>query len=86
MKAVWKFEIGDSYTLMPKGAEILHIGHQRERRYVWALADDCADTVGRVLVIRGTGDELPHDGVYVGTLMEDPWVWHVFDCGEESPR
>ncbi len=85
MKTIWKFEIPVqdeiSEVLMPKGAKIVHVGSQPDRRNIalWAQVDSEAKKVIRRFKVYGTGHPLMA-GTYVGTvLVGDMLVWHVFE-------
>lgn len=85
---VWKFQLrlGDQDIIsMPKGARLLHVAMQHHSLCVWALVDPVAPLVRRGFRIAGTGH--PIDGNdcknHVSTVFDGPFVWHVFDIGEE---
>jgi hypothetical protein len=92
MMTVHKYPLADlcsSYQVsMPEGAELLAFQLQFEQPTVWAKVDLRARLVDRLLVLVGTGHELPQvAGVvpaYVGTLQQagGRLVWHLFDYGE----
>ncbi len=87
MKVIYKYCIAildSSYVAMPKDAEILSVGVQESRKIViWAIVDSEALIVQRRIHLRGTGHEAPPDSArHLGTVMDDPFVWHVFDGGE----
>jgi hypothetical protein len=86
MKTIWKFglEIVDSQRIsMPRGAEILSVGNQRDTLCMWASVDAEAPLVNRCFEIRGTGEKIPHSvgnpRKFVGTVIMEPFVWHVFE-------
>ena len=86
-KEVWKYILltQDKQTLiLPRGAEILHIGCQNGRPYVWALVDvaDVMAVAPRDLTTYGTGHEIKGPpGTYHGTYLldEGKLVFHVFE-------
>lgn len=53
---------------------------------LWAQVDTDAPTVERLIAIVGTGNPAPavddEDSIYVGSAICGPFVWHVFDGGE----
>ena len=88
MKAIWKFPIpvtDDIFELlMPKNAELLHVGMTESMAeiWLWALVDPDADKEPRQFKIYGTGHPIrPNHGTYVGTAYESgkPLVWHLFE-------
>jgi len=84
MKQVWKFEINstESPIEMPKGAEILSVGFQKDTLYVWALVEIevYPELEGRSLIVRGTGHNIhAEDLKFIGSAYIDSLVFHVFE-------
>jgi hypothetical protein len=82
------------FISMPEGAEILHVDSQLPGRICfWAkvkvtpviepgkceYAPVYYKLVNRKFVICGTGQPLPMPLTYIGTVMDAPFVWHVFE-------
>lgn len=91
-RVVWKFELRPGAKLidLPRGAQLLHVGAQGSKAYVWALCDPDAPKVSRGVAVYPTGVGLPpvlHGADYVGTLSLNEQghslVFHVFDGGEQ---
>lgn len=66
----------------PKRHELLHVGIQDERYYLWALVDQNASDDERwplQILCVGTGWEMPA-GLFdhITTLQVDVFVWHFF--------
>ena len=90
MRTVWKFQLemtGVQKVAMPAGAEILSAAIQPPTRTLclWALVDDDeAELETRSVYIVGTGTPMPA-GVgsadFIGTVLDPPYVWHLFDGG-----
>lgn len=89
MKVIYKYEIplnlrGTVDVDMPRGAQILHVDKQGDRIYAWALVNPNAPTETREFRIMGTGRAVPDadfesEGLsHLGTVMADPFVWHIF--------
>ena len=70
-----------------RGARVVSVNIQtRSRRLaVWAIVEEDVQEVCRRFLIVGTGFELgiPTDTPFVGTVLDPPFVWHVFDLGEQ---
>lgn len=70
-------------VVMPKGAEILHLGVQNNEPYIWALVDPVARPIERYFRIVTTGGPV-HERIgsskYIGTFMmyDGEFVGHVF--------
>lgn len=82
---------------MPRGAEILHVGAQGDRMFVWAIVDPdvarldpMAATARYSFIVLPTGAEVtwPLKSIpFIGTvLMRDGLlVFHVFSDGQPRP-
>jgi hypothetical protein len=71
--------------ILPEGFKILHIGVQDGSPHLWVLQDpDCGvPKVSLHLRIYGTGEPLPNNpGLFLKTVQISPFVWHVFQVGE----
>jgi hypothetical protein len=100
MRTIWKYELAETdvqMVSMPKGAVLLSVAGQpmTERGntirsgvfpMLWASVDPDAPKVDRVIAVVGTGNPGPElgDGVFVGSAICPPFVWHVFDGGESA--
>jgi hypothetical protein len=84
-RTVWKFpfEVDMKVTLtMPKGATVLRVGTQRDTLRplcLWAEVDPESPEVERLFAVRGTGHLLGDVGRYLGTVTDEPFVWHVYE-------
>jgi hypothetical protein len=71
---------------MPLGAQVVKVGTQKGRPFVWALVDPDADIVPHRFALYGTGSDIP-EGVeeHIGTLimMGDDMVIHVFRADKQ---
>jgi hypothetical protein len=87
MSEVWKFPlylVDEQILMMPEGAELLHVAEQRGLLCLWARVIPTEQRVAnRRILIRGTGSPLSRQP-YVGTVLVDEFVWHVFDGGDGS--
>jgi hypothetical protein len=89
--AVWKFHIpldDDSTVEMPRYAQVLHVGldpadppGSHARIAVWAYVLTDQPLWPHRFHVRGTGHEVSPARwrQYVGTVIDTPFVWHVFD-------
>ena len=83
MKKIWKYQFGiveEETFSMPVGAKIVFVSMQKNHITMWALMDifDVAVTE-RTFIIRGTGHDIEDGLEYVGSTMDHPFVWHVFE-------
>ncbi len=86
-KSIWKFPLEiQSLQLvpMPKGARLLSVQVQGGTICLWAEVDLDASEILRHIWMPGTGHDL-YDGdtTFIGTVQTPPFVWHVYDGGEE---
>lgn len=90
MKTIWKFEFPISigaYLKMPAGAKILHVARQYPNvATFWAEVDDLAEMEERFFAVVGTGNPIPEDVncEYVGTFIDPPFVWHLYEILESD--
>jgi len=86
-KQVWKFplQIEDGWLAveMPRGAKLLTVMMQYDVM-LWALVDPEQPSVQRRIKVFGTGHPILNADmlVYIGSVTDGPFVWHVFDGGE----
>jgi hypothetical protein len=83
LKRVWKFHVRHSQLIeMPVGAEIIYCANQPGLGpHLWVLVDPDAPREYRSLHVVGTGHPVPEGGKHVGSWIDDPFVWHVFEVG-----
>lgn len=95
MKTIWKYEVeADDQVakiVMPRGAEIVHVGFQTHRNIdictFWVLVEPSSmNKEVRNFIVRGTGQPIDTNEVYVGTaiVLSVPLVWHLFEIKERS--
>jgi hypothetical protein len=84
---IWKFElkkITDMQKLtMPDGAELLSVANQNGNLCLWAMVDPSNEKQFRYIEVIGTGNPMPEymglDRQFIGTVLINPLVWHVFE-------
>jgi hypothetical protein len=69
---------------MPLGSRLLHVDVQegdlgRSALYIWALVNPEEYSVNRIFIVCATGQEVREGARHVGTAMDGPFVWHVFE-------
>jgi hypothetical protein len=73
---------------MPSDACILSVGNQRGSLVLWAAVEPDNALALRRIAIAGTGhpiDQFNWAATFIGTVIIDPLVWHVFDLHEVTP-
>ena len=83
MKRIFKYslDVVDMQTVvMPEHARILSVANQHGNLCLWAEVDTDNHTEDRVISVYGTGNPLPdNQGHFVGSVIIDPFVWHVYE-------
>ena len=83
-RQVWKIPLSfDSATRVALStcAVVRHVAVQDRRICLW-IEVDARENIAkceRVFTIFGTGHELPEGAEYCGTVMLEPFVWHVYE-------
>jgi hypothetical protein len=92
MKTVWKYTIdikktGDNPVSfgIPKVSSIVHVGVEPTTPLLntvvclWAIVDDASPKQTRQFIVRGTGYPVPSNARVVGSVVIEPFAWHVFE-------
>jgi len=83
-KVIYKYPLAitDRQTIkIPAGASILSVGNQRGTLCMWAAADPSNPLKDLEVEIHGTGNPIegvPMEKQFIGTVITEPFVWHVF--------
>lgn len=80
MRRIYKFplQLEDAQRIqMPSGARPIKAGKQ-EGLVLWAIVDPASPQANYRVDIVPTGKEPPEDKLYVDTVFDGPFVWHVF--------
>ena len=68
------------YFSIPKDGEIIHVGCQEpEKVSFWTIVTLPNDLERRHFRIFGTGYSIPEGYEYIGTTLDDLFVWHLFE-------
>lgn len=83
MKSVWKYILqpkdGQQVFLMPKGATILSVAMQHGVPMMWVEVDKEVSREPRNFQVHGTGEPILNGGVFVGSAVGVPFVWHIYE-------
>lgn len=81
MKTVYKYQITRVGKIkLPVGASVVHTDKQNGDIFIWCLVDTEAPTEEREFVVMGTGWDLGDEPFqYIGTIMDNGYVWHVVE-------
>lgn len=81
MKVVYKYELNLGLTIVdiPQNCKIVDFEFQRGKPYIWAEVET-ENTTGKIcLNIYGTGHEIIKTAVYIKTVHNNGFVWHLYD-------
>lgn len=85
LKKIFKYKLEDcrAQTVeMLNGAHILSVQKQDNETCIWALVDPDRAFIGRRVYRIGTGQPIPWESdeayQYIGTVVEEIFVWHYF--------
>jgi hypothetical protein len=82
MKQIFKFRVtlGRNEIMMPKGFTVLTAQMKDGQIRIWALCDPDMEKKSVEIYVTGTGINIDTDyySIYVGTVQDGPYVWHVF--------
>ncbi len=88
MKVIYKYEITAMDPIKsfgwPEGTKVVHVDSQAEgTMQLWVEIPDQhpAETIleERTFVVYGTGHHIVDKDIYVGTVLDDPFVWHLYE-------
>jgi hypothetical protein len=84
MECIWKYELKLDNEIqlvsMPSRAELLSVGIQDGKIYLWAKVEPDFPNHDRKIQIFGTGHKIyPGTRKFIGTVHQPPYVWHVFE-------
>lgn len=79
MRTIYKYSISNT-VLLPEGFRILKAAVQEGEPTIWVELDKDRESVYSLqFVVYGTGWEIPENpGIYLDTLFENNFVWHVY--------
>lgn len=81
--AVYKYPLtlsaNEQQISMPFGGQILHVHEQNGVPTLWVLVRPQRTEEIRRFYLYGTGDPIAHGHVYVGSVHDGPYVWHIFE-------
>ena len=78
---IYKYQltlVESQYVTMPEGADVLSTGLQNGIITIWAKVNPNNPSIAYAFYIVGTGGEVPNNTEFIGTVMQDRFVWHVF--------
>lgn len=82
MRTIYKYlvpPISEFQLETPKHSQFKHAGLQNDVIFMWFEVDTDQPVEARTFHIVGTGHVVPQDAVYVGTVQQPPFVWHIYE-------
>lgn len=82
MQTIWKFPLlleGRQHAQVPRGYRLLHVAADPQGNIsFWAMVDPEAPKESVVFRVVGTGHPVDDRWRHEGSLVQGPFVWHVF--------
>lgn len=82
-QTIWKFTLGgiENTFMVPENGVVRYVGKDPEtgNPAVWVQVDSSAVSEKRVFMIVGTGHQVESTDEFLGTVVCEPSVWHVFE-------
>lgn len=80
MRGVWKYQTqaGRAAAPMANGPVVL-VGRDLSGEVCVWIDGDLSDSTLRAFRVFGTGQEVPPSAEHVGSWVEAPFVWHVYE-------
>lgn len=87
MRTVWKFPLAlnDEWQELEvpestlAGAQLVAKDPATAWPAVWLEVDTEAPLTNRAFRVFGTGHPIPGDAFHVGSLVDGPYVWHIYE-------
>jgi len=82
MRTIHKHRVplGDALIALPLASgAIRYLGIQGDQYFVWAEVTEGGVPTERRFQWYGTGHPIPATAVYVGTIVDAPYVWHLHE-------
>ena len=72
---------------MPTGARPVHVAMQSRKPCVWFEVSETArpESQNTRMMISGTGEVVPDNAEYIGSVHDEQFVWHVWHEVETPP-
>ncbi len=89
MKVIYKYEITALDPIKtfkwPRFSKVVHVGTQTAgTMQIWLEIRQPDETLEeRTFVVYGTGHYVTDGDVYVGTVLDAPFVWHLYERMKE---
>jgi hypothetical protein len=82
----YPLEVGTKVSIqLPAKARVVKAGMQGGQPHIWVLKEPVTFVpVIRTFEVFGTGWPVPADGVYIDTVFQGAYVWHVFEVPNPS--
>ena len=71
---IYKHPIYIQFPQYVKAQNFLHVGKQGSEYFVWV---EDGERLFEILIV-ATGMSVPDNSVHIGTIVDEPYVWHVY--------
>lgn len=75
---VWKYKLNWGETTLKLTGDAVHFAIQDGVPCLWAESYPEQETRDRYFKIVGTGHEVDGDSWHVGSVLDGPYVWHLY--------
>ena len=84
MKVIYKYEITAIDPVKtfqwPRFSKVVHVDSQSPgTMQLWVELYQFDQLEDRIFVVYGTGHHIQEGDVYVGTVLDEPFVWHLYE-------
>jgi hypothetical protein len=82
MRTVHKYKYTDGMTLeLPTQAYVVHVGTDPKGFLCIWFETELTDELlfPRTFKTFGTGHDLPEEAMHIGTYIDSPFVWHIYE-------
>lgn len=83
MKTIYKYRIdGVKHLELPEGAKVIHAAMQNNSPHIWVeypVFVDSDDFEERRFTCYGTGFEVPDSSIHIGSMIDEDFVWHIYE-------
>ena len=91
MKRIWKFPLvrdsGKQDILLPVYSTVIHVGMQDSHLHIWVeVNQDTSMSRRKYFRVIATGEAFTDEDkmLYIGTVHDGPYIWHVYQYKEKK--
>ena len=90
MKTIYKYQVTPTDPRLeielPGSAKVVFVGSQLVGVVnFWVELDPEVVKHKRIFVLHGTGHDIPDNHDYIGSVLDSPFVWHLYEENSVHP-